>query len=106
MAFSAESQDFLCEVWSRNDRVWYHENKERCKNYVMEPFAQLVRELQPTMLAIDPLMDCSEKRIARVDRDARVVGNGPFFRDHIWCSMGRGKDVMYGYPSFFFVFLN
>ena len=102
MPFSPESQDFLFEVWSRNDRVWYHENKELCKTYVMEPFAQFVRELQPTMLGIDPYMDCSEKRIARVYRDARVVGNGPFFRDHIWATMGRGKDVMYGYPSFFF----
>ena len=101
MAFSAESQDFLFEVWSRNDRVWYHENKDRCKTYLMEPFSQLMQELRPTMLAIDPVMDCSDKRIARVYRDARVVGNGPFFRDHIWCTMGRGKDVMYGYPSFF-----
>lgn len=102
MPFSSESQDFLFEVWSRNDRAWYHENKDRCKTYVMEPFAQFVRDLQPVMLEIDPLMDCSEKRIARVYRDARVVGNGLFFRDHIWCTMGREKDVMYGYPSFFF----
>lgn len=101
MAFSAESQDFLFEVWSRNDRAWYHENKERCRTYVMEPFAQLVRELQPVMLEIDPVMDCSEKRVSRVYRDARVVGNGPFFRDHVWCTMGRGRDLMYGYPTFF-----
>ena len=78
MPFSQQSQDFLFEVWSRNDRVWYHENKELCRTYVMEPFAQFMRELQPTMLAIDPMMDCSEKRIARVYRDARVIGNGPF----------------------------
>lgn len=101
MAFSAESQDLLFEVWSRNDRIWYHENKDRIKYYVTEPFAQLVRELQPTMLSIDSFMDCSEKRIARVYRDARVVGNGAFFRDHIWCSMGRGRDLMYGYHTFF-----
>ncbi|MBQ4512908.1 MAG: DUF2461 domain-containing protein [Anaerolineaceae bacterium] len=102
MPFSAESQDFLFEVWSRNDRAWYHENKEFGKKVLMEPFAQFVRELQPTMLTIDPGMDCSEKRIARVYRDARVIGNGPFFRDHIWCTMGRGKDAMYGYHSYFF----
>ena len=101
MPFSAKSQDLLFEVWSRNDRDWYHENKGDIKSYVMEPFAQLVRDLQPTMLEIDPLMDCSEKRIARVYRDARVIGNGPFFRDHIWCTMGRGKDLMYGYPPFY-----
>ena len=101
MPFSAQSQDFLFEVWSRNDRAWYHDNKELCKEYVMEPFAQLVRDLQPTMLEIDPQMDCSEKRVARVYRDARTIGNGPFFRDHVWCSMGRGRDLMYGYPPFF-----
>ncbi|MBQ6517904.1 MAG: DUF2461 domain-containing protein [Anaerolineaceae bacterium] len=101
MPFSAESQDFLFEVWSRNDRAWYHENKDACSTYVMEPMRQLMRDLQPTMLEIDPLMDCSEKRVARVYRDARVIGNGPFFRDHIWCTMGRGKDLMYGYPPFY-----
>lgn len=102
MPFSSESQDLLFEVWSRNDRAWYHENKDQIKTYVTEPFVQLMRDLQPTMLDIDPVMDCSEKRIARVYRDARVIGNGPFFRDHVWCTMGRGKDMMYGYPSFFF----
>ena len=102
MAFSSEALDFLFENWSRNDRAWYHENKDRCKALVMEPFAQFVRDLQPTMLSIDPIMDCSEKRIARVYRDARIIGNGPFFRDHIWCTMGRGKDVYWGYPCFYF----
>ena len=102
MPFSRESQDLLFEVWSRNDRAWYHENKGQIKTYIQEPFIQLVRDLQPVMLEIDPLMDCSEKRIARVYRDARVIGSGPFFRDHIWCTMGRGKDVMYGFPSWFF----
>ncbi|MBQ6481114.1 MAG: DUF2461 domain-containing protein [Anaerolineaceae bacterium] len=102
MPFSSESQDLLFEVWSRNDRAWYHENKDQIKTYVTEPFAQLMRDLQPTMLDIDPVMDCSEKRITRVYRDARVIGSGPFFRDHVWCTMGRGKDMMYGYPSFFF----
>lgn len=102
MPFSSESQNLLFEVWSRNDRAWYHENKGLIKTHVMEPFAQFVRDLQPTLLEIDPLMDCSEKRIARVYRDARVIGNGPFFRDHVWCTMGRGKDMMYGYPAFFF----
>ena len=102
MPFSRESQDLLFEVWSRNDRAWYHENKGQIKTYIQEPFIQLVRDLQPVMLEIDPLMDCSEKRIARVYRDARVIGGGPFFRDHIWCTMGRGKDVMYGFPSWFF----
>ena len=102
MPFSHESQDLLFEVWSRNDRAWYHENKGQIKTYIQEPFIQLVRDLQPVMLEIDPLRDCSEKRIAQVYRDARVIGSGPFFRDHIWCTMGRGKDVMYGFPSWFF----
>ena len=102
MPFTREAQDFLFENWSRNDRAWYHENKDRAQKLIREPFIQLVRDLQPVMLSIDPLMDCSEKRIARVYRDARIVGNGPFFRDHIWCVMGRGRDQMYGYPAYFF----
>lgn len=102
MPFSSESLDFLFENWSRNDREWYHNNKERYKILIQEPFIQFVRELQPTMQEIDPLMDASEKRIARVYRDARIVGNGPFFRDHVWCTMGRGKDVYRGYPCYYF----
>ena len=102
MAFSQQALDFLFEVWSRNDRVWYHENKDRYKDLIQEPFIELVRALQAPLLAVDPLMDVSEKRIARIYRDARIVGNGPFFRDHVWCTMGRGKDVYWGYPCYFF----
>lgn len=102
MAFTPEAPDFLFENWSRNDRNWYHEHKEQYKTLIQEPFIQFVRDLQPVMLGIDPLMDCSEKRISRVYRDARIVGNGPFFRDHIWCTMGRGRDLYWGFPTFFF----
>ena len=102
MPFSSDSLDFLFENWSRNDRAWYHENKERFKTCLQDPFVQFVRDLQPAMLEIDPVMDVSEKRIARVYRDARIVGNGPFFRDHIWCTMGRGRDVYWGYPCYYF----
>lgn len=102
MPFSAEALDFLFENWSRNNREWYHENTDRYKTLVQEPFIQFVRDLQPVMLAIDPVMDVSEKRIARVYRDARIIGNGPFFRDHIWCTLGRGRDVYWGYPCYYF----
>ncbi len=100
--FSQAALDFLFEVWSRNDRVWYHENKEIGRHVLQEPFIDLVRALQPTMLEIDPLLDVSEKRIARVYRDARIVGNGPFFRDHIWCIFSRGREVYHGYPGWYF----
>ena len=102
MPFSSETLDFLFENWSRNDRAWYHENKDRFKIYVQEPFIWFMRSVAPGLLEIDPLMDCSEKRISRVYRDARVIGNGPFFRDHIWCTMGRGRDVYYGLPCYYF----
>ena len=102
MSFSSAALDFLFENWSRNDRAWYHENKERYKTLVQEPFIQFVHDLQPTMLDIDPVMDVSEKRISRVYRDARIIGSGPFFRDHIWCTFGRGRDVYWGYPCYYF----
>ena len=102
MPFSSETLDFLFENWSRNDRNWYHENKDRFKKYVQEPFAEFTRAVAPVMMGIDPLMDCSEKRISRVYRDARVIGNGPFFRDHIWWTAGRGRDNYYGYPCYYF----
>ncbi len=101
-AFSSEALDFLFENWSRNDREWYHANKDRYETLIREPFIEFVRDLQPVMREIDPLMDSSEKRIARIYRDARIVGNGPFFRDHVWCTMGRGKDVYWGYPCYYF----
>ena len=102
MPFSPETLDFLFENWSRNDRNWYHENKNRFKTCVQEPFIAFTHAIAPVMLEIDPLMDCSEKRISRVYRDARVIGNGPFFRDHIWCTAGRGRDNYFGFPCFYF----
>ena len=102
MPFTSAALDFLFENWSRNDRAWYHENKDQYKALVQEPFIQFVRDLQPAMLDIDPVMDVSEKRIARVYRDARIIGSGPFFRDHIWCTFGRGRDVYWGWPCYYF----
>ena len=102
MPFTSAALDFLFENWSRNDRTWYHENKDQYKALVQEPFIQFVRDLQPAMLDIDPVMDVSEKRIARVYRDARIIGSGPFFRDHIWCTFGRGRDIYWGWPCYYF----
>lgn len=99
MSFSPASLDFLFEVCSRNDRAWYHENKPLYQQVLQEPMEELTEALKPYMEKIDPLLGC---RISRIYRDARMLSGRPYFRDHIWCTFGKSRDLYHGLPSFFF----
>ena len=102
VAVSDRSDFEVAEIFLRlvtEDFAVYLKEKKRYRSVKTEQGEVL---FPPYVLEIDPVMDVSEKRIARVYRDARIIGNGPFFRDHIWCTFGRGRDAYWGFPCYYF----
>lgn len=105
MPFSDESLGFLFENRVVNSKTWFLEHRDKYENLVLTPLRELVVELTPTMLSIDPLIISEPKigkSISRIYRDTRFSRDKSIFRDVMWCSFGRGKRNGVSRPEFFF----
>lgn len=101
MPFSQQSIDFLFENRLHDSREWFNEHKADYKALVTEPMSQLILDVAPTMMKIDPQIVCDPRRISRIYRDMRMHPDS-IFRDHIWYSFGRPKSGFDPRPEFYF----
>lgn len=101
MPFSKKTTDFLFENRVNDSKEWYNEHREEYKQYVQEPFAELITELQPTLNKIDAQIICNPKRISRLYRDARFSAGKSVFRENVWCVLGRHREVYEDLPCFY-----
>ena len=107
MSITEKTLDFLSENRQRNDRNWFHENKSAYMNDVLVPLIELVNELAPIMLEIDPFFETSPKAgktISRIYRDTRFSRDKSLYRETMWCSFMRSKIGKESYPGFFLEF--
>ena len=107
MAFSEKTLDFLFENRVVDSKAWFEEHRQTYNDLVLEPMRRLVEELTPWMLDIDPLLICEPKvgrSISRIFRDTRFTRDKHLFRDVMWCSFFRRKQLYHGLPGFFFEF--
>ena len=107
MPFTEKTLDFLFENRVVDSKAWFEEHRETYNVLVLEPLRDLVRALTPYMLEIDPLFSCEPKVgkcISRIYRDTRFTRDKHMFRDVMWCSFFRHKQLYYGLPGFFFEF--
>ena len=84
MPITEKTLDFLSENRQRNDRNRFHENKSAYMNDVLVPLIELVNELAPIMLEIDPCFETSPKAgktISRIYRDTRFSRDKSLYRD-------------------------
>ena len=100
MAFSAQMLDFLTENVLHNDREWYKEHREDCRRLVDRPLADFAARVNGYIVKTDPLID--KVHISRIFRDARILRGRPFFRENMWVSFGREKDLYKSLPAFYF----
>lgn len=101
--FSSEALKFLLENRLNNSKDWFDSHKALYKQYVYNPFAQLVEELAPTMLEIDSqIMTVPSKLISRVRRDTRFTKDKTLYRDNAWLVFLRDKSQMSTSPCFWF----
>lgn len=105
MAFSAHTLDFLFINKLNDSREWFNERRDEYEEFVLNPMRQLVTDLRPAIMEIDPLLICEpkvNKSISRVFRDTRFSKDKSIFRDTFWCTFMRDKKLYHGMPGFFF----
>lgn len=101
MPFTQQSLDFLFENRLHDSRDWFNEHKEDYRRLVTEPMKELVLEVAPTILKIDPLIEINPARISRIYRDMRLNPDS-IFRDHIWYTFSRSREQYHALPGFYF----
>lgn len=102
MNITPQALDFLFENKIKDSKEWYREHKEEHKRLVLDPFREFIWNMEPYILEIDPNLCTNPKKHSRIYRDTRFTKNKDTFRDNIWYTFMRGKELYEGYPCYFF----
>ena len=98
--------EFLFENRLHDSRTWFAEHKKEYQSLVIQPMRQLVMDLSPTMLELDPQFITEpkvDKTIARIWRDTRYTKDPSLYRDHLWLIFKRGGRMhAQDYPGIYF----
>ena len=104
--FSQKSLDLLKQIKMNNSKKWFEEHRSEYEKYLIIPFKQLVSDLTPTMLSMDPDIEVRpaiNKTISRIFRDTRFSSDKSLFRDTMWLVFKRPvKDWTVSIPGFYF----
>ena len=101
MPFTQQTTDFLFENRLHDSREWFGEHKQDYQRVVIQPMTELIREVEPVIRRIDPLIAVDPKRISRIYRDMRLHPDS-IFRDHVWYTFSRVKEQYQALPGFYF----
>lgn len=96
MPFSRETLDFLFENRLHDSRTWFAEHRDSYQAFVLEPLRELVQDLSPLMLQLDPQFVTEpkvDKTICRIWRDTRYTRDPSLYRDHMWITFKRGGKM-------------
>ena len=103
--FSKEALKFLFENRMNNSKEWYEEHKPEYRKYVYEPFAELVKELEPAIKEIDESIITvpSKNHIEGKERHKVYEGQEPtgtmrivFLRDKTGCQQRHASGFELG----------
>lgn len=100
MSFSQKTIDFLLENRLNDSKSWFNAHKDEYEKYVREPFKEFTSALLPRMQEMDELI--TSVRVSRIYRDARFSKGGSVFRENMWCTFGRTRELYKALPSFYF----
>jgi len=98
MPVTPEFFRFLVENRLHDSKAWFESHREDYSRLVLEPLRELVAEMAPVMLTIDPklvVQPAVGKTISRIFRDTRFSKDKSAFREHMWISFNRGKAGRY-----------
>lgn len=101
--FSGETLRFLYENKINNSKEWFDSHKDEYRQYVYNPFVELVKELVPAMIEIDSsFITIPSRIISRVRRDTRFSKDKSLYRDNAWIVFLRDRSRMSTSPCFWF----
>ena len=100
--FSNKTIEYLHNVRANNSKAWYEAHREDYKQYVRQPFMDLVEELTPVVREIDPdFITEPVKCLSRIYRDARFTKDKHLYRDSAWIVFRRPTENNLEGPAFF-----
>ena len=83
--FSEETIRFFLDLKFHNSVSYFHENHARYLEDVQRVFYDMITDLAPDMLKIDPDMEIRPyKCLSRIHRDTRFTKDKSPYRDHLW----------------------
>jgi len=99
--FSKATVDFLSNLKENNNKQWFEANRENYEKYLFEPFQELVTDLGPFMLTIDPCFETSPKKcISRIYRDVRFSRDKSPYRANMWLTFDWKAEPVYFFEVF------
>jgi len=99
---TADSLFLLAENRFQDSKPFYEAHKPAINAGVVHPLRQLVEELTPAMLAIDPLIGGN---VSRVRRDNRFTHDKSMYRENMWIVFMRDKRAWnWCVPAFYLDF--
>ena len=99
---SADSLYLLAENRFQDSKAFYEEHKPQINQTVVHPLRQLVADLTPAMLAVDPLLG---GHVSRVRRDNRFTHDKSMYRENMWIVFMRDKRAYnWCLPAFYLDF--
>ncbi|MBF0417722.1 MAG: DUF2461 domain-containing protein [Magnetococcales bacterium] len=103
--FTPDTLRFLVDLRANNTKTWFTEHRDAFDRHVLNPMAELVGQLGPAMLDIDPDLETRPligKTIARIHRDTRFAHDKSPYRTNLWFSFKRPAKNWQENPAFFF----
>ena len=101
--FCAEGIDLLQLNRLQNSKEFYEAHKEEIKRLAIQPYYDLIAEMTPAMLEIDPLFVVTPSRmVSRVRRDTRYTKDKTLYRANLWMFFRRPRQQHESVPCYYF----
>ncbi len=101
--FGSEGIDLLQLNRLQNSKEFYEEHKEDIKRLMVQPFHELINEMIPVMLEIDPLfVTVPSRMVSRVRRDTRYTKDKTLYRSNMWLFFRRPRQERESVPCYYF----
>ena len=103
--FTDETVRFFMDLKFHNNIEFFHANHDRYVETVQHPFYEMIDDLAPVILRIDPLMEIRPyKCLSRIHRDTRFSRDKSPYRDHHWFLFRRAAEPRDQSLFYFFEF--
>jgi len=101
--FTDETLKFFNELKFNNDKTWFELHKITYIKYVKNLFYDLILDLNPAMISIDPQFEMRpEKIISRIYRDTRFSYDKSPYKTNVWITYKKTIENWMDYPAYFF----
>lgn len=85
--FSPATLNFLRNLKANNNKLWFENNRQDYQTLLMKPLRNLVIDIGPFMLSIDPyfeVLPAINKTISRIYRDTRFSKDKTPYKTSMW----------------------